>query len=271
MAAQPVEFAVAVERYLASAPLTESSRRVYRIALTRWAWTLVGEAPPSGADRRGARPPVVLLSALDDPGQAARVEAALAARNPRTRQRELSTLRSAVTWWRAQGWLDAGPLPEPHGAAVAPAAPKAEPRPTLTDGQLNAVLGLRATLRDQALWHLLHDSGGSAEHVLALDIGDLDRPHRRTHVRAHVRAHRGGLPQLHWGEATGRLLSLLLISRTSGPVFLTQRRAPAATPTEDRCPLTGRGRLSYRRAAELFAEATRPLDPSGRGWTLHQL
>ncbi|MBF9069988.1 hypothetical protein [Streptacidiphilus fuscans] len=274
MAAQPVEFAVAVERYLASAPLTDASRRVYRIALTRWAWTLVGEAPPCGADRRGARPPVVLLSALDDPVQAARVEAALAARSPRTRQRELSTLRSAVTWWRAQGWLAAGPLPEPHGTAdapAAPAAPKAEPRPVLTDSQLNTVLGLRATLRDQTLWHLLHDSGGSAEHVLALDIGDLDRPRRRTHVRAAPAAHRRDLPQLHWGEATGRLLSLLLVSRTAGPVFLTERRAPATTPPEDRCPLTGRGRLSYRRAAELFAGATRPLDPSGRGWTLHQL
>ncbi|MFD4789714.1 hypothetical protein ACFWN1_22180 [Streptomyces sp. NPDC058459] len=32
--------------------------------------------------------------------------------------------------------------------------------------------------------------------------------------------------------------------------------------------MTGRGRLSYRRAAELFTSATRPLDPSGRGWTL---
>lgn len=267
MAAQPVEFAVGVERYLASAPLTDASRRVYRIALTRWAWTLVGEAPPSGADRRGARPPVVLLSALDDPVQAARVEAALTARSPRTRQRELATLRSAVTWWRAQGWLATGPLPEPHGTADVPAVPKAEPRPALTDSQLNTVLGLRATLRDQTIWHLLHDSGGSAEHVLALDIGDLDRPRRRTHIRAH----RHGLPQLHWGEATGRLLSLLLVSRTAGPVFLTERRAPADTPPEDRCPLTGRGRLSYRRAAELFAEATRPLDPSGHGWTLHQL
>jgi hypothetical protein len=37
------------------------------------------------------------------------------------------------------------------------------------------------------------------------------------------------------------------------------------------CPLTGRGRLSYQRAAALFRQATRPLDPDGRGFTLHQL
>ena len=35
--------------------------------------------------------------------------------------------------------------------------------------------------------------------------------------------------------------------------------------------MTGRARMSYRRAAEIFAAATRPLDPFGRGWTLHQL
>jgi integrase/recombinase XerD len=35
--------------------------------------------------------------------------------------------------------------------------------------------------------------------------------------------------------------------------------------------VTGRGRLSYRRAAEIFTTATVPLDPAGRGWTLHQL
>jgi integrase/recombinase XerD len=28
--------------------------------------------------------------------------------------------------------------------------------------------------------------------------------------------------------------------------------------------------MSYRRAAEIFTAATVPLDPAGRGWTLHQ-
>jgi hypothetical protein len=54
-------------------------------------------------------------------------------------------------------------------------------------------------------------------------------------------------------------------------VFLTDRKAPARTPAADVCPLTGQARMSYRRAAEIFAALTRPLDPAGRGWTLHQL
>ena len=41
--------------------------------------------------------------------------------------------------------------------------------------------------------------------------------------------------------------------------------------TADICPDTGRGRLSYERAEYLFKQATRPLDPSGAGYTLHQL
>ncbi|GAA2637126.1 hypothetical protein SMC26_43785 [Actinomadura fulvescens] len=42
-------------------------------------------------------------------------------------------------------------------------------------------------------------------------------------------------------------------------MFLTDRRAPARTPACDVCPVTGRARLSYRRAAELFDTLTRPL------------
>ena len=49
-------------------------------------------------------------------------------------------------------------------------------------------------------------------------------------------------------------------------MFLTDRRpAPGRAPAlADVCPFTGRARLSYRRAEEIFRDA------SG-GWTLHQL
>jgi hypothetical protein len=49
-----VEYAVAVDAYLAHAPLSAGSRRVYRIALAGWAWPLVGLPIPAGAARRGA-------------------------------------------------------------------------------------------------------------------------------------------------------------------------------------------------------------------------
>jgi integrase/recombinase XerD len=67
---------------------------------------------------------------------------------------------------------------------------------------------------------------------------------------------------------------LLLAARDRRPVFLADRRPTRAVATADLCPVTGRARLSYRRAAEIFEEATRPLaDPLHRaqGWKLHQL
>ncbi|WP_329090310.1 MULTISPECIES: tyrosine-type recombinase/integrase [unclassified Streptosporangium] len=63
---------------------------------------------------------------------------------------------------------------------------------------------------------------------------------------------------------TARLLPRLLDGRRSGPVFTTDRRARVELPPADVDAGSGKARLSYRRAAELFETAT-------GGWTLHQL
>ena len=117
-------------------------------------------------------------------------------------------------------------------------------------------------LRDKTLWRLLCESAARASEALALDVEDLDLPNRR----AAMRGKNGELDFLHWQTGTGHLLSRLVAGRASGPVFLTDRRAsPGRAPAAvDPCPQTGRARLSYRRAQELFAAAT-------GGWTLHQL
>ncbi|MEV8099905.1 hypothetical protein [Kitasatospora sp. NPDC085879] len=259
----PVEYAVAVERYLAAAPLGEGSRRVYRIALATWSWLLADRPVPSGAARRGAAPPVLPLAVLDGDGAPALLGTALARRaadaDPRTLNRELSILRGALGWWREQGWLAADPSaglrpPQRPDAASAALGPE----------ELRAVLALRVPLREQVTWRLLHESGAGVEAVLALNVDDLDLLHRRT--RPHP-----GRPVLQWRASSARLLPLLVAGRADGPLLLTERRAPAGTPAADRCPYTGRSRLSYRRAAELFTTATRRLDPAGRGYTLHQL
>jgi integrase/recombinase XerD len=143
------------------------------------------------------------------------------------------------------------------------AAATSGPEP-LSDEQMRAVLRLRVPLREQALWHAVYDSGGGIERILALDVPDLDPGGRRTRPQA------AGTP-LHWRPTTDRLLALLAAGRPSGPLFHPDRRAPTATPACDRCSVTGRGRLSYRRAAELFTAATQGLDDGGRGWTLWQL
>jgi len=65
-----------------------------------------------------------------------------------------------------------------------------------------------------------------------------------------------------WETATARLLP----GRSTGPLFLTTlAAAPARQPAGlDTHSASGRGRLSYRRAAHLFTTAS-------NGWTLHQL
>ncbi|WP_033215121.1 hypothetical protein [Kitasatospora phosalacinea] len=261
----PVEFAVAAEHYLAEAPLADGSRRVYRIALHTWAWLLVGRTPPVGAQRRRAAPPVLPLALLDGPEAPERLAAAFAARagavGARTANRELSALRAALRWWCERGWLAA----DPAGALRPLPLPSAGPAgAALGEERLRAVFALRVPLREKVLWHLVRESGAPIERLLALDVDRLDLPNRR------ARTPGDGRP-LRWRGGTARLLPLLVAGRTAGPLFLTDRRAPAGTPERDRCPLTGRGRLSYRRAAELFAAATAPLDPAGRGWTLHAL
>ena len=261
----PVDYSVAVDRYLARAALSDASRRVYRISLIGWAWPLVGKPIPFGSERRSAPPPLVPLALLDDPGVGARLGAALAERaartDARTVNRELSALRSAIGWWRDQRWIEADPT---SGLRHRPSAAVSPP---LGPAQVRELFGLAVSLREQAFWRVLYDSGAPAAEVLALDAGRLDLSVHR--VRALPGA--GAQVGLEWRETTSQILRWLLSGRTWGPAFLTDRKAPSRTPAADVCPLTGQARMSYRRAAEIFAALTRPLDRSGRGWTLHQL
>ena len=264
-AATPIEYAAAVDRYLDRAALGVASRRVYRISLAGWAWPLVGKPVPSGADRRRATPPVVPLALLDDPGTGGRLAAALAAAggDDRRAHREPRAVRAAQ-----RGWLVAGAGLDRRRPDHGTAAPRAcRPARPLGRSQVADLFGLATGLREQAFWRVLYDSGAPAGKVLALDAHQLDLVRHR--VRARIDG--GSRTAIEWQGTTSQILRWLLSGRTWGPVFLTDRRAPAGTAPADVCPLTGQARMSYRRAAEIFAALTRPLDPSGRGWTLHQL
>ncbi len=260
----PVEYAVAVEEYLGQAALGPGSRRVYRVSLTGWAWPIVGKPIPAGAGRRGAAPPIVPLALLDEPGTAARLSAALAERavlaDARTVNRELSALRSAAGWWLDEGWIRADPTARLRHR---PPDPLAAP---LRAAQVEELLRLPVSLREHTFWRLLYDSGAGAARVLTLDVQHVDLARHRTRTRS-VDWPGAGIA---WQEATSQVLRWLLAGRTAGPVFVTDR-ARATGPAADRWPVTGQARMSYRRAAELFTTLTRPLDPAGHGWTLHQL
>src|SRR6266568_3018924 len=155
----PVEYAAAVERYLAQACLGPASRRVYRISLAAWAWPLVGQRAPRGERRRGAVPPVVPLALLDDPAACARLAAALAGRaacaDARTVNRELSALRSAVGWWLDQRWIRTDAT-----AGLRHLATPGTALPPLTPDQVAGLFLATRSLREHAFWRMLYDTAG---------------------------------------------------------------------------------------------------------------
>jgi hypothetical protein len=262
----PVEYAVAVDQYLEWAVLSSASRRVYRISLASWTWPLVGKPVPRGTERRGAVPPVVPLALLDEPTTGERLDAQFTARtamaDARTANRELSALRSAVGCWLEQDWICSDPttgLRHRHPDA---------PGLGLSKEQVGALFLLPVSLREHALWRVVHDSGAPVAEVLSLDADQLDLSRHRARPRFS-----GPFPGTHieWREGTSQLLRWLLAGRTWGPVFVTDRRAPVGATAANVIRVTGQARMSYRRAAEIFTTLTRPLDTNGRGWTLHQL
>jgi hypothetical protein len=165
-----------------------------------------------------------------------------------------------VGWWQELGWIKGDPT---AGLRLLPRA--GVPAVPLTDRQVAELFLADVSLRERALWQLLRDTGMPAPAALSLDASDVARAGQWSErTPAGVQ---GGRPP----SASTALLAWLLSGRSLGPVFLTDRKAPRGTDKADLCPLTGRARMSYRRAAEIFTAVTRPFDPAGRGWTLHQL
>jgi len=181
--------------------------------------------------------------------------------------KHLSALNSFAAYARRQDWLTADPGRRLERRKVTRERDKAVPRARLerlfTDD--------RFPLRERVLWRLAYETCARADELLQLDVPDLDLEFRRARV-----AEKGGdTAYVHWETPTARLLPRLLQGRTTGPVFLADRRAPTsgrrAPALADIDPATGRGRLSYPRAERLFKSASALHDPHGTGYTLHQL
>jgi integrase len=171
-------------------------------------------------------------------------------------------------------------LPGPRTHAADPTDGWARPKVVvdttraLTRGQVDALLRLDVALREKTLWRMLYDTAVRANEILTLDIEDLDLPNKR----ARVTGKGGKVDWVHWQTGTAHLLPRLIAGRRRGPLFLADRLPTRAVAGADLCPETGRARLSYRRAAELFERHTRRLAHPGAdpteladldGWTLH--
>ena len=238
---QPVPLAAVAAGFLAQRDLRSRSITVYGQTLARL-------AAYAGAD-----------TPIDQLGEAelqAFMDAYYADAAPATWNLNLAALRSFFGYARRQ-----------HATAGDPTGPierrrlRRDPDRRVIPGRQLDALWRRADLpvRDKTLWRLLYDSAARAHEILGLDVDDLDLPDKTATVTG-----KGGITrQVNWYTHTAHLLPRLVDGRTHGPLLLANRRPRSPVATVDLDPATGRARLSYRRAAEVFTSAT--------GWTLHQL
>ena len=106
-------------------------------------------------------------------------------------------------------------------------------------------------VRNKALWRFLYETAARASEALSVNVEDVDLDNKRVRVRSKG----GDTDWLHFQTGSARLLPRLIGGRTRGPLFLADRRpVPARAPaTVDRCPETGRARLSYGAPRRSFA------------------
>ena len=168
----------------------------------------------------------------------------------------LDAVRSATGYWRAQGWLADDPTVLLRRRRKAPDRSRALARADVDRLLTRDDIGLR----ERVLWRILYETAARSAEVLRLDVDDLDLPNRR----AKVRRKGGAIDVIVWQTGTARLLPRLVRGRKTGPLFLTNRRAHVELPPCDIDQASGRARLSYGQAEDLFKAA------SG-GATLHQL
>jgi len=157
-------------------------------------------------------------------------------------------LRSASRYWGDQGWVTGDPSRMLRRRRKAPDRSRA-----LSRADVERLLAREdIAIRERTLWRMLYETAARSAEVLRLDVGDLDLANRRVKVTRKG----GAVNVIVWQTGTARLLPRLLKGRRSGPLFLTDRKSRVPLPPGDVDPASGKARLSYRRAAEIFEEAT---------------
>ncbi len=237
----------AIAAFLSDRDLAASTRHVYGTTLRALARD-VGEELPLAS---------VTTAVLRD-----HMAARYPKQSPRTYNRVLASLGSLFDHAIRHGWITASPATTLERRKERLSRDVIQKTRAIREDELRAFLTRPHPLRERTLWWLLYESAARTNEVLSLDVEHLDLPSRRGMVIGKG----GSAEEIAWQTTTARLLPRLIGSRRRGPLFLADiAPAPARQPAEaDRSPESGHARLSYRRAAELFTEA------SG-GWTLHQL
>jgi integrase/recombinase XerC/integrase/recombinase XerD len=196
------------------------------------------------------------VAALDPEAVAAWFRVTWGTAAPATWNIRRAALCSAAGYWQDRGWLGAD-----FAGLIERRKPRQDHSRALSRAEVERLLTREDIgLRERTLWRILYETAARSAEILSLDVEDLDLPNRC----AKVRRKGGAIDVVVWQTGTARLLPRLLKGRKSGPVFVTERKARVQLPPTDIDPASGKARLSYRQAEDLFKDAT-------GGATLHQL
>ena len=236
----------AARRFLSERDLAPTTKRVYGLTLNSLAQEVGAETPLVAVTHQ------VLVGHLGSRyGQV----------TPSTYNRVVATLQSFFGWSVRRRLLTEDPTDGLERRKERRTTRQADTQRAIPYGDLEALWGRKdIALREKLLWRMLYESAARANELLGLNVEDLDLAERSGRIIGKG----GGVERVHWATGTARLLPRYLGDRTNGPLFLAERQPRIPTAKADLDPISGRARLSYRRAAELFTEA------SG-GCTLHQL
>jgi integrase len=244
----PQTLGAAIGRFLASGDFVASTIESYEL-------TLEGLLDDLGAD--------VPLNRVSPTRLEAHLRARYGKAAPATYNRNLATISSLLAWAVETGHLATSPAGVLRRRKERRTRPQELQANAIPHAQLQALWrDSRHRLRDRTFWALAYATAARADELLGLDVEHLDLANRQ----AQIIGKGGSAERIFWDSEAARLLARLLATRGRGPVFLADKApSPARQPAaSDIDPDTGRARLSYRRAEEIFKSA------SG-GRTLHKL
>ncbi len=245
----PIE--LATEAFLATSDFTNTTRRVYRRTLIALADDL----------EQGIRVHEISQAEIRQ-----HLKYRYGTATPATYNRNLATLRSFFDWCIDYERTDKNPATNiKNRKKRRSTAAERQARP-ISYEELDALWSDDThDRRDRCYWAMLYDTAARANELLLINIEDLDLANKE----AIVIGKGGNAEHVNWSSLTARRLPSVIAKRTKGPLFIANRRPVRAPADDDLCPTTSRARLSYRRAAELFKNAT--AQPDGSHHTLHQL
>lgn len=234
-----VTVAEATASLLDSPRLGARTAATYRHSLTRFVEDVGGDS---------------LISTLGIEHVEAHLTSRYADSSPAYYNRCRAALSALFTHAAKRGWVAGNPVAATDRRRVPRTAERAVDRTRLEALWSDP----KVPLRVRALVAMLYESAARASEVLALNIEDVEVAERS----ATIIGKGGDSERIFWATTTARLLDRLLGGRTSGPLFVGDRRPTRAQPARDMTP-DGYGRISYRRAEELIKQHG--------GFTLHQL